>query len=152
MNVTMKTDGFRELERQLAEELPRATAKNVLSRTAVKAMERIREKMVQLAPREEGTLAESMKTQRVTARRMAGSVRFARSTGVEVMTGPAPAGKLDRSNASWQEDGTVKMAPNAYARPAADSEGRAVVEDVKDELTLQINKAKARIAKKLAKG
>lgn len=149
--VTIRLEGFRELERALTEDLPRATAKNVLTKTAVNSMERIRVRMGELAPREEGTLAESMKTEKVKARRERGSVRFSRSTGVEVMTGPAPIKKIDRFNAAWQEFGTVKMAPNAYARPAADSEGRAVVEEIKAELALQIEKAKTRIANKLAR-
>jgi hypothetical protein len=159
MRVKVKVEGFRELERALAEDLPRATAKNALTRTAVNSMERVRLKMAQLAPYDPNDrdgdgrhLNESMKTQPVKAKRQRGSVKFARSTGVEVMTGPAPAGKIARANAGWQEDGTVKMPPNAYARPAADSEARAVVMQVRDELAAQIDKAKARIARKLAKG
>lgn len=149
---TFRTEGFRELERALAEDLPRATARNVLRRTATKSMERIRTKMQQLAPKDEGDLAGSMKTQNVTAKRARGSVRFERSSGVQVMTGPAPEGKLNRSNAGWQEDGTVEMSPNPYARPAADSEGEAVVREVRDTLADEVNKAKARIARKLARG
>lgn len=149
---TFRMEGFKELERALAEDLPRATARNVLRRTANKSMERVRTKMGQLAPKDDGDLAGSMKTQNVTAKRARGSVRFERSTGVQVMTGPAPEGKLNRSNAGWQEEGTVDMAPNAYARPAADSEGEAVVREVRDTLADEVNKAKARIARKLARG
>jgi hypothetical protein len=156
--VTIRLQGFRELERALAEDLPKATAKNALNRTAVNSMERVRVKMAQLAPHDpqdrdqDGNhLNETMKTQRVKAKRQRGSVRFKRSSGVEVMTGPAPVGKRARSNAGWQEDGTVKMGPNAYVRPAADTEGRAVVAEIRDELAKQIEKAKARIAKKLAR-
>lgn len=150
MKIKLRAEGFRELERALAEDLPRATAKNALNRTAINSMERIRTRMGQLAPRDEGTLAESMKTERVKAKRQRGG-RYARSTGVAVMTGPAPERKIDQYNASWQEFGTVKMPANSYARPAADGEGQAVVDEVRDELTRQIEKAKARIAKKLAK-
>lgn len=149
---TFRLSGFKELEGALSDELPKATARNVMRRTATKAMERIRVKMGQLAPRDEGDLSESMKTQPVTAKRARGSVRFERSSGVQVMTGPAPEGQLNRSNAGWQEEGTVEMAPNAYARPAADSEGEAVVREVRDVLAEEINRAKARIARKAAKG
>lgn len=149
---TFRLSGFKELERALSDELPKATARNVMRRTATKAMERIRVKMGQLAPRDEGDLAESMKTQPVTAKRARGSVRFERSSGVQVMTGPAPEGQLNRSNAGWQEEGTVEMAPNPYARPAADSEGEAVVREVRDTLADEVDKAKARIARKLARG
>lgn len=150
VKTTFKTKGFAELERALAEDLPRATAKNVLTRTGKNAMKRIERKMSELAPKAEGTLSESMKTEKVKARRMRGG-RYARSTGVEIQTGPAPAKPIDRANASWQEDGTVNMPPNPYARPAADIEGRNVVKEVRDTLAEEINKAKARIAKKAAK-
>jgi hypothetical protein len=156
---TFKIEGFRELERALIEDLPKATARNVLNRTATKAMERIRVKMGQLAPYDpqdrdgDGKhLKETMQTQRVTAKRSRGSAKFDRSTGVQVMAGPAPEGKRARANAGWQEDGTVEMSPNAYARPAADSEGEATVRRVRDTLAEEINKAKARIARKLARG
>lgn len=156
--ITIRLEGFRELERALAEDLPKATAKNVLKRTAINSMEMVRQKMAQLAPfdpldrDEDGNhLNETMKTEPAKARRQRGSVRFERSTGVQVMTGPAPVGKRARANAGWQEDGTVKMAANPYARPAADSEGRAVVEFVKNELAFQIEKSKAKIANKLAR-
>ena len=149
---TFRMTGFKELERALSDDLPKATARNVLRRAATKSMERIRLKMGALAPRDEGDLAGSMKTQNVTAKRARGSVRFARSSGVQVMTGPAPEGKLNRSNAGWQEDGTLEMSPNPYARPAADSEGAAVVKEVREILTDEVSKAKARIARKAAKG
>lgn len=154
---TFKLEGFKELERALAEELPKATARNVLTRTATNAMKRIEDRMGQLAPRGDGGtdgqhLADSMRTQPVTAKRARGSVRFDRKNGVAVMTGPAPEGKLDRANAGFQEYGTVKMSPNSYARPAADMEAENVIADVRDELAKQIDKAKARIARKAARG
>jgi hypothetical protein len=154
-----KTTGFKELERALAEELPKATARNVLVRTATKSIEPLRVRMSQNAPYDpldrdgDGKhLKETMKTQQVTAKRARGQARFSRSTGVQVMTGPAPEGKRARANAGWQEDGTVEMAPNAYARPAADSEGEATVQRVRDTLADEVDKAKKRIARKAAKG
>lgn len=156
---TFKLTGFKELERALAEELPRVTARNVLLRAATKSIEPLRVRMAENAPYDaldqdgDGKhLNETMKTQQVTARRARGQVRFDRSSGVQVMTGPAPEGQLDRSNAGWQEDGTVEMAPNSYARPAADSEGEATVRRVRDTLAEEVDKAKARIARKAAKG
>ena len=156
---TFKIEGFRELDRALANDLPKATARNVLNRTAEKSMERIKIRMGELAPYDpedrdgDGKhLNQTMRTQRVTAKRSRGQARFDRSTGVAVMTGPAPEGRRARANAGWQEDGTVEMTPNPYARPAADSEGEAVIREVKSVLTQEIDKAKARIAKKLARG
>lgn len=155
---SFRIEGFRELERALAEDMPKATARNVLNRAATKAMERIRLKMAELAPYdprdrdEDGNhLKDTMRTQPVTAKRARGRVRLDRSAGVQVMTGPAPVGRRARANAGWQEDGTAKMAPNSYARPAADSEAEAVLRDVEKALADEVGKAKARIARKLAR-
>ena len=96
-------------------------------------------------------LRDSMRTQPVTAKRARGSVKFSRSTGVAVMTGPAPNGRLARANASFQEHGTVKMSANLYSRHSSDAEGEAVIAEVSEELAAQIDKAKARIARKAAR-
>jgi hypothetical protein len=156
MKVELK--GFRELEKALAEELPKATARNVLRKSMIQSMKRIETGMAQRAPHDpqdrdgDGNhLNETMKTQAVKAKRQRGSAKFARSTGIEVMTGPAPVGKRARANAGWQEDGTVKMPPHAYARPTADAEGRRVVDEVIDVLRENIDKAKARVARKAAR-
>lgn len=146
----IKIEGFRELERALAEELPKATARNVLRRTAVNASKRIVDRAKQLAPVERGKLRDGIVTKNAKATRQAGSVKFDRSKGVEVLTGPT--GRPEGGNASWQEYGTVHMPAHPYMRPAADAEGQAVIDEVRDELALQIDKAKARIAKKAAKG
>lgn len=157
MKATLRN--FRELEKALAEELPKATARNVLRRSMVQAMKRVETGMAQRAPFDPDDrdgdgqhLRDTMKTQAVKAKRERGSARYARATGVTVRTGPAPAGRLARANAGWQEEGTVKMAPNAYARPTADAEGPAVVKDVIEVLAENIEKAKERIRRKAAKG
>lgn len=149
MKVQLK--GWPELERALAEELPRATAKNVLRKSMITAMGRIESSAKAKAPVDDGELRDSITTKAAKAKRQKGSVRFERQTGLEVLTGPSVAGKLKRANASWQEYGTVKMQPNAYMRPAADSEGQNVVDGVIAVLTDNIEKAKARIARKAAK-
>lgn len=154
------TSGFKELERALKEELPKATAKNALWRAAENPMKaRIEKGMADRAPYDaddrdgDGNhLKDTMKTERVKATRQRGSVKFDSRNGVEVRTGPAPVGKRARANAGWQEYGTVKQAANPYARPTADAEGAHVIDDVRDELTVQIEKAKARIARRAAKG
>lgn len=155
--MTVKLTGFRELERDLAEELPKATARNVMKRAASNAMERVRDRMSELAPRDESDrdedgqhLADTMATDAATARE-ARALGTSRQQGVVVLTGPAPVGKRARANAGWQEFGTVKMTPNSYARPAADMEADAVIDDVRHELKKQIEKAKARIARKAAR-
>jgi hypothetical protein len=156
--VSFKIEGFKELERALATELPKATARNAMRRAATESMEPMRERMSQLAPYDPADLDEdgqhlrdSMRTQTATAR-VAREIGTARDAGVVVLTGPAPVGKRARANAGWQEYGTVKMGAKSYARVAADSEAPVVFSRIKDALTKQIDKAKKRIARKAARG
>lgn len=150
--VNYKLIGFEELERALVEELPKATAKNVLRRAGINAMKRIENRAKQLAPRDDGALAASITTKPVKAKR-ASRTKYEAQSGVTIATGPtsrrpdSPGG-----NAAWQEHGTVKMPANPYMRPSADSEGPAVINDIREELAIQIGKAKTRIARKAAKG
>lgn len=149
MTIKLKVTGFRELERALAEELPKATARAAMLRTAKKVMEPVREGMERRAPELTGTLSEGMKTQVVKAKRQS-RARFERSSGVSVNTGPTTA-RQEGGNPAWQEFGTEKMPAHPYARPTADAEGPGVIEAVREELTSQIDKAKARIAKRAAR-
>ena len=155
----MKVDlsGFKELERVLAEELPKATARNVLNRTAKAALEPVVSRMAELAPYDPNDrdgdgnhLRDTMRTQAAKAR-LARAMGTDRRSGVVMLAGPAPVGRRARANAGWQERGTVKMAANPYSRTAADSESDKVIDIVREELAAQIEKAKARMARKAAK-
>lgn len=152
MKVTVQTTGFRELERALVQDLPKATAKNVLRRAGINGMKRIEDRAKELAPKDDGELAASIATKPVKAQR-ASRTRYKSQSGITLATGPtsrradSPGG-----NAAWQELGTVNMPANAYMRPAADSEAPGVIDIVRDELTREIDKAKSRIAKKAARG
>lgn len=156
---SFRTSGFKELDRALGEEFSKATAKNILWRTAEGAMKRLEDREKSLAPIDpqdrdgDGRhLNETIKTERVKATRQRGSVKFNSRNGVEVRTGPAPVGKRARSNAGWQEYGTSKMAASSYIRPAIDAESDNIIDDVRTGLGTQIDKARARIARKAAKG
>jgi hypothetical protein len=156
--VKVKLSGWPELERALAEELPRATARNTMTRAMREACEPLRQRMAELAPYDpldrdgDGNhLNETMRTQPAKAG-LARKLGTERKAGVVLLTGPGPIGKVARANASWQEFGTVKQAAQPYARPAADSEGEKVVANLREALVQQIDKAKARIARKAAKG
>lgn len=152
MAQKIKLEGFAELEAALTNDLPKATAKNTLRRTAINAMKPIEERAKQLVPVDDGQLRDSIQTRPVRAKRQRGSVRYAASEGVEVHTGPrASKGQPLGGNAAWQEFGTVKQAAQPYMRPSADFEAEAVIEIVREELTEQIDKARKRIARKLAR-
>lgn len=148
--IGFSISGFRELERALAEELPKATAKSVLRRTAVKSMERVRTGMEDRAPKDKRKLAGGMKTQNAKAERIPGTKRYKKQNGVSVNTGPT-TGPAEGGNPAWQEFGTEKMPAHPYARPTADAEGENVIQEVKGELTRQIEAAKKRIARKAAR-
>lgn len=153
--MKVNLSGFRELEQALVE-LETLTGKTttgraVLRRTGIAAMKPLEARAKQLAPRDDGELADSITTKQAKARRRRGSVRFERSSGVEILTGPAPKGTITKANAGWQERGTVDMLANAYMRPAADAEGQGVVDKVREILTREIGKAAKRIANKAAK-
>lgn len=153
-----KLQGFDELERALATELPRTTARNAMTRAATEAMEPMRERMGELAPFDPADkdddgrhLRDTMRTQTMKAGQMR-AAGINRQAGTAVMTGPAPVGKRARANAGWQEYGTVKQGANPYARPAADSEHETVLGLVKEKLAAQVHKAAQRIARKAARG
>jgi HK97 gp10 family phage protein len=148
--IKLKVTGFRELERALAEELPKATAKATLRRTAVEAMKPIEDGEKARAPRDKGKIITEIRTQAVKAQRIPGTKRYARSSGVSVNTGPS--GRQEGGNPSWQENGTVDMPANPFVRPTVDAEAMNVIGSIRDKLASQIDKAKARIAKRAAKG
>lgn len=149
--------GFKELDLAL-DDLPKATGKNVLRRAAAKALQPVVTRMAQLAPYdpedrdEDGRhLNETMRTQNAKAR-LARALGDDPKNSVTVLAGPAPIGKRARSNAIWQEEGTVSMPANPYARPAVDAEADGVIARVRDELAAELKKAAARLARKAARG
>lgn len=148
--IRVRLTGFRELDRGLAEELPKATAKSVLRRTAVKSMERVRTGMEDRAPKDKRKLAGGMKTKNAKPERIPGTKRYKKQNGVSVNTGPT-TGPQEGGNPAWQENGTVNMPAHPFARPTADAEGMNVINDVRAELTKQIDAAKKRIARKAAR-
>lgn len=150
MTTRYQLTGFKELEDALVNELPKATSKNVLRRAGIAAMKQVEDRAKQYVPVDKGALRDSITTKPVRAKRQAGSVRFQASSGIEVATGPT--GTPEGGNAAWQEFGTVKMLAQPFMRPAADEEAPGVIDEVQRELTKQIDKAKKRIARKLARG
>jgi HK97 gp10 family phage protein len=113
-------------------------------------MKRIEDGEKALAPRDKGDIVKGIRTQPVKAKRIPGTKRYAKSSGVSVNTGPSgrPAG----GNPSWQEFGTVDMPAHPFVRPTVDAEAMNVIAEVRGVLASQVDKAKARIAKKAAKG
>jgi HK97 gp10 family phage protein len=154
MKFSTKTTGFEGLEDALIELEQfsgRTTAgKNAVQRGMKSAMKRVENKAKSLVPVDEGDLRDSITTKKERAKRQRGSAKFARQTGISMLTGPT--GKPEGGNPAWQEEGTVKMTPQPYMRPAADSEGQKVIADVAKELQDAVMKSVARARKKAARG
>jgi HK97 gp10 family phage protein len=154
----MKVEGLRELERALAE-LPKATGKNVLRRTARDALEPMRAAAEGMAPRQFGDLAASIEIsdkrtpaakRKTKVVRTSAGFRSARSEGVEMAMGPTKDSDV-LNYATFQEFGTVNMPPQPFMRPAWDAEAKPTVERVKDSLWGHVSRAATKRAKKLAK-
>lgn len=150
--------GFRELEKALAE-LPKATGKNVLRKIARGALEPMADIAASKAPEGTGNLAFSISVSEKRTRRAKksttvylgnGRFRSAASTGVEVAMGPA-GGTGALYYATFQEFGRIDQAASPFMRPAWDAGAERALEYVKTNLAVEIDKAAARYAKRLAK-
>jgi hypothetical protein len=150
MSVTIRTEGFAELNTAL-EELGRATTQKAsLRRAAVKALRPVADMAAQLAPRDDGTLAASIGVGTKLTKRQAGLHRrmFRNDrAAVEVFAG---AGGL--AQATQMEFGNFKDAPQPYLRPAWDAEGMATLDRLKAELWADIQRTAARQARRAARG
>jgi len=159
----VSTSGFAALDKALAE-LPKATARNVLKRTLVKAGEPIAEEARRLAPVASGELKTTIAVSSRIKNKV-GNAEFAaamraglgkdaarqalrdarRGAGgsfAEMFVGPASL-----PQAHMNEFGTSKMAAQPYMRPAWDSEKMNSLAIIKSELGSQIIAAAKRIGR-----
>lgn len=146
----VKTEGFRELEVALSALVDmvggsRATGKNVLKRTLIRAAKPIENDAAANAPVLSGALRRDVKTgTRLTRRQSAQSRKLGKST-VEVHIGVAsPAGVQT-------EFGNQHQAAEPWMRPAWDSNKDGALDTIGQELGQEIAKAAARVAKKAAR-
>ena len=152
MRVSFKTQGFREMDAALGE-FSKATAKNVLRRTGVEALEPVAEEMRALAPARDrgdedlknsiGVATKLNKRQRKLNREPSTVEVYAGPTG-EVGGNPPPQG-------TQQEFGNEHHGPQAFARPAWDAQEDKVLDRVATGLTEQIDKATARARRRALK-
>lgn len=144
MAVVVKFEGGRELERALGE-LPKATARNTLNRVLMKAAENMDDIASGFAPVDTGQLQRSV----VTGKRLTQSQsrqqkkdgkHFAEvHVGTEVPTG------------IFQEFGTFKEPAQPFMRPSWDSTKVGALKTIQTQLGIEIEKSRARLAKKAAK-
>lgn len=150
--ITVKLEGFRELERALSE-LPKATGKGVLRRVARGALEPMADVAAARAPVRSGRLAYSISVspkRTGRARWQGGRFRSAASTGIAMAMGPG-AGVGTLRYASFDEFGTIDTPAFGYMRSAWDGGAERALDYVKVNLSLVIGKSAARLARRKAR-
>jgi HK97 gp10 family phage protein len=140
MAKIFKIEGLAELDQALAE-LPKATARNVLVRVLTKQAEPIARAGEMLAPRRTGWLAESYTVSTKLSARQ--SSQNQKESAVEVYVGPAPSAR-----SIVTEFGNAHQAAHPHMRPAWDANVNKVLDGITKELADEIEKARARLARK----
>lgn len=144
--TAFKIEGFAALDRTLGQ-LPKATAKNVLRRTLIKAAKPIDDDASAAAPFLTGGLQKSVITgPRLTRSQTRGSFLKTSNYYAEIHVGTS------LSKGLFTEFGTFKDAPQPWFRPAWEAHKGQALTIIKMELGGEIEKAAKRYAKKLAKG
>jgi hypothetical protein len=138
-----KIEGLKELDQALAE-LPKATARNVLLRTLKEQGQPIADAGEANAPRLSGKLADSYTVGTKLSRRQ--KKLHKKESMVEVFMGPTPHPKSVQT-----EFGNAHQAPHPHLRPAWDGNVMRVLDGIKKSLADQIEKARARLARKAAR-
>src|SRR5690606_12340530 len=167
VNITFKTEGFRELAEEL-DEFPKSARNTVLGNSARRALQPIADRMAELAPydpddRDENGihLKDTMRVQRARAK-LARAMGVPSKNGVVVLAGPAPKGRRLRTIALSLEDGTGErfhktgrpvctVTAQPYARPATNSLSGEVIDVVNNEMMVQILKAAEGIVRNAAR-
>lgn len=138
-----RIEGLAELDEAL-QELPKATARNVLLRTLKKEAQPIAVAGAALAPRLTGKLAQSYTVSTKLSRRQ--KSLNSKESDVEVYVGPTPHPKSVQT-----EFGNAHQAAEPHLRPAWDGNWPKVLAGIRDTLAGEIEKARARLAKKAAR-
>lgn len=148
MKTTVRVDGLRELDAALGD-LPKATARAVLRRVGIKALQPMAQAARQLAPDDPATQGNDLKNSITVGTKLNKSqTRLNRKredkSFTEVFMGTNdPAGVQ-------QEFGNVNHGPQPFMRPAFDANAEGAIKIVADELGDEITKTAARIAKRAA--
>lgn len=145
-------------------ELPRATQRNTLKKAARLALQPTFETIRDSAPVRTGKLRDSVRLDigiddpafRARARaafRATGSAKGVKKTkGGGNIQASIRVGGAKAFHAPFIEFGTVKMAADPFVRPAFDADSGQMVDRLREFLGVEVRKAAARRAKKLAKG
>lgn len=149
MRTKVRIDGLRELDAALGE-LPKATAKAVLRRVGIKALQPMAEAARGMAPDDPATGGNDLKTSitvgtKLNKRQAAMAKKDEGKAFVTVYMGTNdPAGVQ-------QEFGNVNHGPQPFMRPAFEQEARGAIDIVGKDLGEEIRKTAERRARRLAK-
>lgn len=170
MRLNVEVSGLAALDKALGE-LPKATARNVLKRTLVKAGQPIVDEAKRLVPVETGQLRDSIQVSpRIKnkvgnaeysaamraglGKQAAGAAlrearRAARGTGsfAEAYVGPARGKGIIRYAHLVEFGGVRNQPPRPYMRPAWDAKQRETLDIIRQELGNEIIKAARRIGR-----
>jgi HK97 gp10 family phage protein len=150
MSITVRTEGFAELEREL-ERIGRTTAQKASLRRALrKAAEPLAAIAQGMAPvGGTGALSTSVGIgTRLSNRQQRQHRRMFRDdrAAVEVFVGAGPL-----ASAHTQEFGTINHAPQPFMRPAWDQDKMALLERLKAEIRADIERTVARAERRAAR-
>lgn len=146
--LTFKLEGLEQTVSNLGD-LARATQRNAVLRTLLKAGEPTATLAASLAPRERGILSFSMAVTNQLTRRHKSEQRN-RPSEVEVYIGPA-GGMGALYYASAQEFGSLANMPHPYLRPAWESTKETVLGLIVSGLSAEVDRAAQRAARKAAR-
>lgn len=138
-----KIEGLKELDVALTE-LPKATSRNVLLRTLKSEGQKIADAGEAYAPRLSGKLAESYTVGTKLSRSQ--RKKNKKQSHVEVYVGPTPHAKSVQT-----EFGNSHQSAHPHLRPAWDGNVMRVLDGIKETLAAEIEKARARLAKRAAR-
>jgi HK97 gp10 family phage protein len=169
MKVTMTIAGAKELDAALAE-FSKATARNILQRTLLKAADPILETAQALAPVRTGVLKSKIRKDTRKPKGHASKAAFAEAMAAGASKAEAAAyqravnaqngqtfaevfvGVEERVAQAWpQEIGTVNHAPHPYIRPAIEQRAEDAQRIIETELSGEIERARQRAARKALK-
>lgn len=139
----VRIEGLSDLKYAL-QELPKATATNVVKRALINAAEPILSSAETSAPVRSGRLKASLMVGTKLSRRQKSQHKKESKVEVFVGAGPLPQAHLE-------EFGSVNNAPHPFLRPAWDGNKQAALDGIKDEIAMQIEKARKRLARKAAR-
>jgi hypothetical protein len=146
MAVLVKFEGGKELADALGQ-LPKATGRNVLNRTLKKGTEHVRDVWQSIAPQLTGQYERSIvegPNSKLTARQKKDAKRESKHLAERHVGTSDPAGQQ-------QEFGNINHPANPSGRPAWDTTQRSVLTDIKKDMWTEIDKSRARLAKKTAR-